>query len=151
MSEEEKEAIEDLKLQIEQDKEELPYSEECLKYKEAILNLIEKQQKEIEKLNIDIEARKEEKQLLIEDMNNYYDLYIQQQKEIKKEHQNWKELLHEYGLKCEELKNSISKDKIKEKIKEKENKINDLYFESDAVLIDDLETEIKVLKELLDE
>lgn len=50
MSEEEKNAIEDFKLQIETDKEELPYSEESLKYKEIILNLIQKQQKELEKM-----------------------------------------------------------------------------------------------------
>lgn len=46
-TEEEKKAIEDLKLTIEQEKEELPYSEESLKNNETLLNLIEKQQKEI--------------------------------------------------------------------------------------------------------
>lgn len=50
---EEKEAIEDLKLQIEQNENELPYSEECLKYKKVILNLIDKQEKEIEELKAD--------------------------------------------------------------------------------------------------
>lgn len=46
MNKEEKEAIDDLKLAIEQDKEELPYSKESLKNKQAILNYIEKLQKE---------------------------------------------------------------------------------------------------------
>lgn len=50
MNKEEKEAIDDLKLAIEQDKEELPYSKESLKNKQAILNYISKLQKENEKL-----------------------------------------------------------------------------------------------------
>ena len=55
-------------------------SKTCFKNKEIILKI----KKEIKKLNIDIEARKEEKCLLIEDMNKYYNSYIQQQKEIEK-------------------------------------------------------------------
>lgn len=44
-SKEVEEAIADLKLQIENEKEELPYSEECLKNKETVLDYI----KELEK------------------------------------------------------------------------------------------------------
>lgn len=51
---------------------------------EKIRSELDDAKKEIEKLNIDIEARKEEKLLLIEDMNKYYDLYIHQQKEIER-------------------------------------------------------------------
>ena len=52
-------------------------------------------------------------------------LIEKQREEIEEQKQNWKELLHEYGLKCEELNNSISKDKIREKIKEVSNGIYD--------------------------
>lgn len=52
----------------------------------------------------------------IDDMDIVLNIVEKQQKEITKEHQNWKDLLFEYGKKCEELNNSISKDKIREKI-----------------------------------
>lgn len=45
----------------------------------------------------------------------------------------------------------ISKDKIKEMIKEKENRIDKMHPASDCVIIDDLENQIEVLKELLEE
>ena len=48
------------------------------------------------------------------------------------------------------LENSISKDRIKNKIKEKQNKINKLHSASDCVIIDDLENEISILQELLE-
>ena len=50
MTDEEKEAIEDLKLQIEQDKQDLPYSEECIKNNQIILNLLSKKDKVIDML-----------------------------------------------------------------------------------------------------
>ena len=49
------------------------------------------------------------------------------------------------------IKNSIPKEVIEEKISEKENKIKKLHPASDCVIIDDIETEIKILKELLEE
>lgn len=47
--------------------------------------------------------------------------------------------------------NTISKDKIKAKIEEKQNRINKLHPASDCVIIDDLENQIKVLQELLED
>lgn len=46
--------------------------------------------------------------------------------------------------------NYISKDRIKNKIKEKQDKINKLHSASDCVIIDDLENEISILQELLE-
>lgn len=46
--------------------------------------------------------------------------------------------------------NYISKDKISELIKEKQDKINKLHSASDCVIIDDLENEISILQELLE-
>ena len=45
----------------------------------------------------------------------------------------------------------ISKDKIKELIKKKKDRINKLHPASDCVIIDDLENQIQVLQELLEE
>ena len=45
----------------------------------------------------------------------------------------------------------ISKDKIKELIKKKKDRINKLHPASDCVIIDDLENQIQVLQELLGE
>jgi len=112
-------------------------------YAPSILNLIEKQQKELKKLNIDIEARKEEKCLLIEDMNKYYDICIQQQKEIE-------ELKTCYVIKPRELEKEINKewqDKIKNEIKELEKMElteGDIFF----VMRD---YTVLILKELLEE
>ena len=75
-------------------------------------------------------------------------LIEKQQKEIKKEHQNWKELLHEYGLRCEELKNSISKEKIRDKIKELQ-KDEDFYREQTRMY--EYEGKMNMLEELLGE
>ena len=83
-------------------------------YAPSILNLIEKQQKELKKLNIDIEARKEEKCLLIEDMNKYYDICIQQQKEIEELKKENFDTVYIQAI-------ENYKDKIREKIKEIEN------------------------------
>ena len=46
--------------------------------------------------------------------------------------------------------NYISKDRIKNKIKEKQDKINKLHSASDCVIIDDLENQISILQELLE-
>lgn len=48
------------------------------------------------------------------------------------------------------LENYISKDKISELIKEKQDKIKKLHSASDCVIIDDLENQISVLQELLE-
>lgn len=102
-SEEEKKAIEDLKLQIKQDEQELPYSEESLKYKKALLNLMDRLKRDNKKLDI-------ENQKLFEDT----------------------------------IENYISKDVIREKIKELKEIPSFGIFQSKEPII-------RVLKELLGE
>lgn len=121
MSEEEKEAIDDLKLAIEQEKEELPYSKESLKNKQAILNYIDKLQKELE----------EYKNLCLM-FSNERDKIIKEEMELQKENEELKE-------------NSISKDIIRDKIKELGSIKGDL-----ATYIAVIE-KMKILNELLGE
>lgn len=65
--------------------------------------------------------------------------------ELKEEYKN--EQLSE----LKELNNYVRKSIIKEKIKEKQSKINKMHPASDIVIIDDLENQIEVLKELLED
>ena len=103
----EKEAIEDLKLQIQRDKEELPYSQECLAYKMVLLNLIQKQEKEINKLNKVIDRIKEYTHQEIvsrsEDIRDYLDDDKEKNKnfigELKEEREHWKDIERIINLK----------------------------------------------------
>ena len=103
------------------------------------------------------------KNLMASYLDTIFNLIENQQKEIEEEHKKWKELLHEYGVKCQEieklkekqdyarlekeqlLEDSISKDKIKEKIKELQEK--PCYAES----VESVLEEIDILKKLLEE
>lgn len=131
MTEEELDAIEDLKLQIEQEKEELPYSEESLKNHICILNLIEKPQKENEELK---DKNKTLENLL---QGNLYEMY-----------KYYRDLAGKYQGSC------ISKQKIKDKIEELEKQKLSVPEEIDFSAfyrIKDLKNvEIKVLQELLE-
>lgn len=88
---------------------------------QILLNLLEKLQKEITRLQNKLLDKIEGTKIIKEETTEY----------IKE--------------------NYISKDKIRKLIKEKQDKINKLHSASDCVIIDDLENEIKVLKELLGE
>lgn len=150
MSEEEKEAIEEIKLQIQNDKEDLPYSEECIKYKQTILDLIDKQQKEIKELNLENQAFYEEMNC---DDNEYISKKYSQLKsvveilangirvlgtnpditteEIIKEFTE-KPISEEYMKKFES--SYISKDKIRDKIKELEELPQNQYIYLGSVI-----------------
>lgn len=112
---------------------------------------------EYEKANKDKINKADE---LIEIQQGLLDLY-QQEKEKNKE-------LIDFIETIEELKQAkkpitdlvyemnkfedefISKDKIKDMIKQKQERINQMHPASDCVIIDDLENQINVLKELLE-
>ena len=89
MNKEEKEAIDDLKLAIEQDKEELPYSKESLKNKQAILNYINKLQKENEQLK----KVKEQSQEILGRIKIIYMVHTKDCELTLKDIKKWEKLL----------------------------------------------------------
>lgn len=89
MNKEEKEAIDDLKLAIEQDKEELPYSKESLKNKQAILNYINKLQKENEKLK----RVKEQSQEILSSIKIAYMVHTKDCELLLKDIKKWEKML----------------------------------------------------------
>lgn len=113
----------------------------CNQYK-IILELIEKQQKEIEDLKFKYQARKDRTKVIIE----------KQQKEIEKL-KSRKYILNAETNEIKEIPISddyISKDKIKEKIKEVENREENYTF--DKLTSEDIRrTIITNLEELLGE
>lgn len=131
LSEEEKNFLENIKnilsdLEDTEDGAIISLNQEEIDSLKSIPKIIEKQQKEIEEYKKIVECIEEFKRLKRPVM----------------------ELVHEMNKFEDEF---VSKDKIKEKIKEKQDVINKLHPASDIVIIDDLENEINCYKELLEE
>lgn len=94
-----------------------------------------------------------------------YDLYVDEKLENDKLKEELEQINGQYKILVDDLdehniiyvdepefeENFINKNKIKEKIKEKEEKIRKLHPASDCVIIDDLENQINCYKELLEE
>ena len=122
LSEEEKQAIEELKEDIKdmEENEEIIHIPLFKNEAKILLNLIEKLQKEITRLQNKLLDKIEGTKIIKEETTEY----------IKE--------------------NYISKDKIRKLIKEKQDKINKLHSASDCVIIDDLENQISILQELLE-
>lgn len=153
LSEEEKKAIEFLKTFI---KTEIDYCKLEKTDVTDILNVIKKQDNKIKFLI--------ENEIVLKEMNrNQMKIIDKQQQEIEEEHKKWKELLHEYGVKCqeiEELKNNEldyttiyingvyeGKKHYKDKIREKINQLKEVADEDNP----DIFTKIDAYEELLED
>lgn len=118
----------------------------------TLLDLYNKQKEEIERLKNAEEYSKLGKETLLDTIHK-------QEKEVEEEKEKWKELFHEYNKlvgevidKEQDLKDSISKDTIRDKIKE----LDDLNSKFSQRVINSKEryfTEMiqNILKELLEE
>lgn len=146
MTEEEKKAIETLKSWKDyniRNKNKLLEANKIIKVQETILNLIEKLQKENNKLNIKLDDKEAEIQILKDDIKADDIEYKHVIEILKKENEEYsKQLDLDYVD-----KNYISKQEIKDKIEEIEEKMKHEY---NRIILVQLFKQRKVLKELLE-
>ena len=144
LSDEEKEAIENIKKEFEKNHILPDIANEDLG---TLLNLIEKQSKEIEhqiekranqkkELAI-LNAKQVEFNKLVNTVNSYKGQFKRQQKEIEKLKDKNKSIVYNYEMVVDKLENSTLNDKIKAKIEE----VKDGTFDAKIVLQSLLEKE----------